>query len=288
MSLGNSPSNNEFTPEAPNPGSEQLGANLGNGRALDGAFDSSLTEWRSAMKAMNPDQNIQVAGILPSPYELYDRFHKWLYPPKTEAPKTEDPKIEAPQTDAPNAKTPVQAALTPLESFTTIDKKIPPKIDQLPVGGPHLEGRSKDVVTSWYTSQRTAMMEKFDPNSLTAAHRTLPFNTIVDLEFYNPKTGETKIVRGVRINNDGPHIKGNDDSSHVARKPRELDVSPRVARELGLRDQGVDVGVVKMTIRKWGDNRYPNGGVHPAGTDFRNKGRELEKYWGRSNFSIYK
>lgn len=271
MSLEPSPSNNEVVAESA--GANRFAFDSSTRRPLDGAFDSSMNEWRSAMKAMNPDQNIRVAGILPSPYELYDRFHKWLYPPKS---------------DDPNTKTPVQAALTPLESFTTIDKKIPPKIDQLPVGGPHLEGRSKDVVTSWYTSQRTAMMEKFDPNSLTAAHRTLPFNTIVDLEFYNPKTGETKIVRGVRINNDGPHIKGNDDSSHVARKPRELDVSPRVARELGLRDQGVDVGTVKMTITKWGDNRYPNGGVHPAGTDFRNKGRELEKYWGRSNFSIYK
>ncbi len=273
MTVEPSSSENENFPESPK--KERVSSDLAFQSPLNEAFDSSLSEWRSAMKEMNPEENIQVAGMFSSPFEFFDSFRKWLYPPSSDAPAK---KIEAQGQAVPNK----------LESFTTADPKKPPKIEELPVGGPQLEGRSRDVVTSWYSSQNTAMMEKFDPNSLTAAHRTLPFNTIVDLEFYNPKTGQTKIVTGVRINNDGPHYKGSDASPHVGRKPRELDVSPRVALELGLRDQGVDVGTVKMTIRQWGDNRYANGGIHPSGTDFRNKGRELSNYWGRSNFSIYK
>lgn len=292
MSLGNQPTNNDFTPEFQTPGGDQPGTNLADTRPLDGAFNSSLNEWRSAMKAMNPEQNVQIAGLLPSPTELFNSFHKWLYPPKAEVPpaKADDP---APKVDQPAAplestgeKKVIQAASTTFESFTTSDKKNPPAIDQLPVGGPHLEGRSKDVVTSYYNDGFTANGERFDSNALTAAHRTLPFNTIVDLEYKDPTTGVTRVVKGVRINDDGPKIKGDDSATKVARKPRELDVSSRVARELGFHADGV--GVVKMTIVKWGDNRYANGGVHEAGTDFRNKSRELQRYWGRSNFSVYK
>lgn len=277
MALDPSPKNDEVLPESPT--GDRLSTGQTIDTSLDDPFKSSLSDWRSAMKAMSPSENIQVAGM---GTDLLDSLRKWLWPSKSDTP--------------PTGQTGAQAGMTNLESFTSKDIKITSdkekdrtlKISDLPVGGPQLEGRSKDVVTSWYSSQNTAMMEKFDPNSLTAAHRTLPFNTIVDLEFYNPKTGQTKIVTGVRINNDGPHYKGSDASPHVGRKPRELDVSPRVALELGLRDQGVDVGTVKMTIRQWGDNRYANGGIHPSGTDFRNKGRELSNYWGRSNFSIYK
>ncbi|MDX2107898.1 MAG: septal ring lytic transglycosylase RlpA family protein [Candidatus Melainabacteria bacterium] len=285
MSLGNHPTNNDFAPESHTPESDQFGTNLANSSPLDGAFNSSLSEWRSAMKAMNPDQNVQVAGILPSPTELFNSVHKWLYPPKAEVPppKADDP---APPLESTGAKTLIQAASTTFESFTTSDKKNPPSIDQLPVGGPHLEGRSKNVVTSYYNDGFTANGERFDSNALTAAHRTLPFNTIVDLEYTDPTTGVTRVVKGVRINDDGPKIKGDDSATKVARKPRELDVSSRVARELGFYTDGV--GVVKMTIVKWGDNRYANGGVHEAGNDFRNKSRELQRYWGRSNFSIYK
>lgn len=306
MSLGSSPLNNDFAPELPE-SSLQLGENSANSRLLDGAFNSSLNEWRSALKAMNPDpslqdrnlqvqspseRNLQLAGMFSSPSEFLDGVRKWFYPPKADVPP---PKADVPppKTDVPNpdadstgARVASQAAITTFESFTTTDKKNPPKLDQLPVGGPRLEGRSKDVVTSFYSDTFTANGEKFDTNALTAAHRTLPFNTIVDLEYRDPTTGVIRVVKGVRINDDGPKIQGNDSSSILARKPRELDVSPRVARELGFHADGV--GIVKMTIVKWGDNRYANGGVHEAGIDFRNKGRELQRYWGRSNFSIYK
>src|SRR5205085_11687137 len=75
--------------------------------------------------------------------------------------------------------------------------------------------------------------EIFDPLLLTAAHRTLPFGTIVDVK--NSKTGQ--MVR-VRINDRGPFV-GN----------RMIDLSYAAAQQIGLIDPGsgdVDVQVVAV------------------------------------------
>jgi rare lipoprotein A len=92
-------------------------------------------------------------------------------------------------------------------------------------------------VASWYgeefAGRTTANGEIFDPMLLTAAHRTLPFGTIVDVT--NPATGQT--VR-VRINDRGPFV-GN----------RMIDLSFAAAQQIGLIDPGsgqVDVMVVAM------------------------------------------
>lgn len=275
MALDPSPKNDEVLPESPTGDRLSTGPSFDN--PLNDSFRSSLKDWQDAMKAMGPSENIQVAGM---GSDFIEGLRNWLWPPKSDAPTS--------------GRGGVQAGMTTFESFTSKDIKTtsdkekdrPPKISDLPVGGPHLEGRSKDVVASLYNDTSTANLERFDKNALTAAHRTLPFNTIVDLEYRDPKTGVTRVVRGVRINDDGPHVRGDDSSSLLRRKPRELDVSPRVARELGFMADGL--GVVKMSIVKWGDNKYENGVVHISGSDFRNKGREIREYWGRSNFSVYK
>lgn len=92
-------------------------------------------------------------------------------------------------------------------------------------------------VASWYgqefAGRTTANGEIFDPMLLTAAHRSLPFGTVVDVS--NPKTGQT--VR-VRINDRGPYIGG-----------RMIDLSYAAAQQIGLVDPGsgeVDVTVVKV------------------------------------------
>ena len=81
-------------------------------------------------------------------------------------------------------------------------------------------------IASWYGPQfnhkLTASGEPFNMNSMTAAHRTLPLNTIVrvtDLE-----NGKSVLVR---INDRGPYVKG-----------RIIDLSAKAARELGMADEG--------------------------------------------------
>lgn len=57
---------------------------------------------------------------------------------------------------------------------------------------------------SYYASgQVTANGESFDPSGMTAAHRTLPFDTQVRVT--NPQTGASVVVR---INDRGPFVDG--------------------------------------------------------------------------------
>lgn len=79
-------------------------------------------------------------------------------------------------------------------------------------------------VASWYGTEsgnRTANGEPFDGTSLTAAHRTLPFGTMLKVIYQG-----REVV--VRINDRGPFISG-----------RQLDLSEAAARRIGLTRAGV-------------------------------------------------
>src|ERR1700744_873722 len=80
---------------------------------------------------------------------------------------------------------------------------------------------------SWYgpefDGRKTADGEKLASESLTPAHPVLPFGSVVRI--VNPRSGKFEIVR---INDRGPYQEG-----------REIDVSYRVARQIGLIYSGV-------------------------------------------------
>lgn len=81
-------------------------------------------------------------------------------------------------------------------------------------------------VASYYAhahdGRRTASGERFDMSEMTAAHRTLPFGTIVRVT--NLANGRRAVVR---INDRGPF-----------KKKRIIDVSLAAARELGMVGRG--------------------------------------------------
>lgn len=81
-------------------------------------------------------------------------------------------------------------------------------------------------IASWYGrhfhGNQTADGERFDMNALTAAHRTLPFNSYVRVT--DLANGRSVVVR---INDRGPY------DGH-----RIIDLSARAARELGITDDG--------------------------------------------------
>jgi rare lipoprotein A len=95
--------------------------------------------------------------------------------------------------------------------------------------------RGKQVgLASWYGSEcsRTATGERYNPASITAAHRTLPFGTLV--EVHNLDNGKSVTVR---INNRGPFRKG-----------RIIDLSKGAAQQLQMLGSGtakVELVVVK-------------------------------------------
>ena len=67
-----------------------------------------------------------------------------------------------------------------------------------------VEAKSTTGVASYYKSgKQTANGESFNPNGLTAAHRTLPFGTKVRVT--NMRNGKSVVVR---INDRGPFIRG--------------------------------------------------------------------------------
>jgi len=82
-------------------------------------------------------------------------------------------------------------------------------------------------IASWYDCMQpgecsrhkiTASGERFNPGAMTAAHRTLPFGTMVRVT--DLRTGRSVIVR---INDRGPFVRG-----------RVIDLSRAAARRLGM------------------------------------------------------
>jgi rare lipoprotein A len=83
-----------------------------------------------------------------------------------------------------------------------------------------IEGRLfvSSGIASVYSGQRTASGELMRPDTMTAAHRTLPFGTQVTV--LNHRNGQSVVVR---INDRGPFVRG-----------RVIDLSPAAARALGI------------------------------------------------------
>ena len=83
-----------------------------------------------------------------------------------------------------------------------------------------------EVSASYYAAKfngrRTASGERFDNSDMTAAHRTLPFGSLVRVT--NPANGRSVVVR---INDRGPFTRG-----------RLIDVSRAAAAELGMVARG--------------------------------------------------
>jgi rare lipoprotein A len=96
------------------------------------------------------------------------------------------------------------------------------------------QARAPDVtpyqtgLATWYgaalAGRKTASGERFDPGAHTAAHKTLPMNTWVEVR----RVDTGRVVR-VRINDRGPH----------GDPQRIIDVSRRAAEELDLVREGV-------------------------------------------------
>ena len=83
-------------------------------------------------------------------------------------------------------------------------------------------------IASVYSGEKTANGEYAHASALTAAHKTLPFGTMVKVT--NMNTGRSVVVR---INDRGPYIKG-----------RIIDLTPAGARAIG----SAGLAVVELTV----------------------------------------
>jgi len=123
---------------------------------------------------------------------------------------------------SPTSAEPAELATAPSDSLDMSAK---------PAGELQLSSGSAFLVAeglaSFYANRfhglKTANGEHFDKHELTAAHRSLPFGTMVRVT--NLQNGRNVVVR---INDRGPF-----------KKSRIIDVSPAAAKEIGLVSRGV-------------------------------------------------
>ena len=78
-------------------------------------------------------------------------------------------------------------------------------------------------IASWYKDKRTASGERFNGSAMAAAHKKLPFGTMVRV--VDLKTNKSITVR---INDRGPYIRG-----------RVIDLTIGAARALGMYGRGI-------------------------------------------------
>ena len=106
------------------------------------------------------------------------------------------------------------------------------------------KGHRKTIkgISSFYAEdfhgKLTANGEVYDMYGLTAAHKTMPLNTICRVT--NLENNKSLILR---INDRGPYIKG-----------RILDCSYSAAKKLDFINQGTTK--VKIEVIEWGDDKY--------------------------------
>ena len=118
----------------------------------------------------------------------------------------------------------------PAPAANAIDlSHIDPPVDASPVATA-IGGGVASYYGRRFHGRPTASGEKFDMNAMTAAHRTLPFGSLVEVT--NPRNGKTVTVR---INDRGPFHGG-----------RVIDVSRAAATELGLIGPGS--GTVELAV----------------------------------------
>lgn len=117
----------------------------------------------------------------------------------------------------------ISAFENPIEEVTSISQNVNVKYYNMGI-----------MKASWYGprfhGRLTANGEIYDQMGYTAAHKSLPFGTLLRLT--NPKNNKSIVVR---INDRGPYIPG-----------RKIDLSKKVAIELGTYNKGV----VKLRVEK--------------------------------------
>ena len=138
-------------------------------------------------------------------------------------------------------------ACSPAPRYTSDESKRPIKSN---IKTPSLSAKNKNIkhrrvmkgVSSFYAEdfhgKLTANGEVYDMYGLTAAHKTLPLNTIVRVT--NLLNNKSLILR---INDRGPYVKG-----------RILDCSYGAAKKLDFVKNGTTD--VKVEVIEWGDNKY--------------------------------
>lgn len=140
----------------------------------------------------------------------------------TSAQTTKDPAKDALQ--AANNLRRLIGNASPLKEVANVPLRLPKFPQEITIGPVRLAFKG---VASWYgydgSGNQTAAGERYNPEGMTAAHRSLPLGTKVRVT--NTHNGRSVVVR---INDRGPYVRG-----------RIIDLSAAAARILGMMGSGV-------------------------------------------------
>jgi len=120
---------------------------------------------------------------------------------------------------------------TPGREIPSVSTKSPPTHRDIRIGH-YSETGMASYYAGKFQGRKTASGERYDGRKMTAAHRTLPFNTYVKVT--NDSNDKSVIVK---INDRGPHIKN-----------RIIDLSYDAAKTIGLVSMGT--GRVRIEVVK--------------------------------------
>jgi rare lipoprotein A len=143
---------------------------------------------------------------------------KTLVAPPTAEPVVESAIEELPTDESPVNNSPVQSSLAPVEAPGV---QAPAPANPTTANG-DCNGGKRMRSTFYWQGSRTASGESFNPQGMTAAHRTLPFGTRLTVS--NPRTGKSVTVI---VNDRGPFVSG-----------INIDLSLGAAQAIGMRGAG--------------------------------------------------
>jgi rare lipoprotein A len=125
------------------------------------------------------------------------------------------------QARAPRAETPAARTARTVDDGSRPQRQA--AVRPTPSREPAITGNLSGVASYYWQPQPVASGGRFNPDALTAAHKTLPFGTRVRVTH----AGSGRSVEVV-INDRGPYIGG-----------RIIDLSRRAAQVIGMTDQGI-------------------------------------------------
>jgi len=132
-------------------------------------------------------------------------------------------RVNIPPTPVPETTEPKQPAAPPAPPTVAT---VPPPVIAKPPAAMARPVYTESGIASWYGpsfhSRHTSNGEIYDMNSLTAAHRTLPFNSIVRVT--NVSSGQSVVVR---VTDRGPFVAG-----------RVIDLSRAAAKQIDIERPG--------------------------------------------------
>ena len=198
------------------------------GMTLRPAFMDAVAEYRpEEVQAPAAEPQAMVREILSQEVRSRDLSRAMIRPPPRPTFTNRAPAETDRQADEAGIG---PAAKGPSSVFGLLSGSIFGRFDDAASTYGHSAKPLQSGMASWYgpgfNGRRTASGERFNQNELTAAHRSLPFGTMVKV--VDPATGRSVIVR---INDRGPYGHG-----------RVIDLSRASAEALGLK------GLAKVQI----------------------------------------